>query len=86
MANATERGFREFDFTVGDERYKFEWSDTETRLYDFLAAASWRGLPAVFFAVAFARTKRFIKQTPVLWSAFQRIRAIRGTMHASAED
>src|ERR1700688_5075558 len=34
---AIDRGFRIFDFTIGDERYKRDWSDTVLTLYDFIA-------------------------------------------------
>ena len=42
-ALAIDRGFRIFDFTIGDERYKRDWCDTELKLYDHIAAATWRG-------------------------------------------
>ena len=38
LRHAIERGFRKFDFTVGDEPYKRDWSDIEVRLYDHLDA------------------------------------------------
>src|SRR6185295_1319791 len=43
LRRAIERGFERFDFTVGDEPYKLDWSDTELRLHDYLAGASLRG-------------------------------------------
>ena len=36
MRHAINRGFSRFDFTVGDEGYKRDWSDTELNLYDYL--------------------------------------------------
>jgi CelD/BcsL family acetyltransferase involved in cellulose biosynthesis len=75
MRHAIERGFSRFDFTVGDEGYKRDWSDTELRLYDYLATETARGWIVVALTSAYRRTKRFIKQTPVLWSAFSRLRA-----------
>ena len=41
-----ERGLKHFDFTIGDERYKREWSDHTIMLYDHVAAASVRGWAA----------------------------------------
>lgn len=80
MARAIDLGYREFDFTVGDERYKFEWADTETKLYDLLIAASLRGWAPVLALRALARLKRKVKQTPALWTAFQQVRMrLRGT-------
>jgi CelD/BcsL family acetyltransferase involved in cellulose biosynthesis len=79
MRHAIERGFSRFDFTVGDEGYKRDWSDTELRLYDYLAAETPRGWLVVALTSAYRRTKRFIKQTPILWSTFSRLRAfLRG--------
>ena len=43
LRNAIERGLARFDFTVGDEAYKRDWSDTELALYDHLAAVTLRG-------------------------------------------
>ena len=43
MRHAINRGFSRFDFTVGDEGYKRDWSDTELNLYDYLAAETSRG-------------------------------------------
>ena len=40
---AIGRGFRKFDFSVGDERYKHEWCDSEMKLYDHVAVATLRG-------------------------------------------
>jgi CelD/BcsL family acetyltransferase involved in cellulose biosynthesis len=77
---AIERGLRVFDFTIGDERYKRDWCDTEIALYDHVAAASWRGiLPAAALRAA-GRVKRLIKQTPALWVAFCWIRAKLGAV------
>jgi CelD/BcsL family acetyltransferase involved in cellulose biosynthesis len=75
MQRAIERGLRNFDFTIGDERYKQEWADVSMALYDHTAAASLRGAPLVVAAVAFRQLKRTIKQTPVLWRMFGLVRA-----------
>jgi CelD/BcsL family acetyltransferase involved in cellulose biosynthesis len=64
LAHAIGLGLQRFDFTIGDESYKLEWSDTHFKLYDYTAAATWRGLPASWFSNARRRAKRFIKQTP----------------------
>ena len=75
MRHAIERGFARFDFTVGDEGYKRDWSDTELKLYDYLAGETAQGWLVVALTSAYRRTKRFIKQTPILWSTFSRLRA-----------
>jgi len=77
---AIENGFKCFDFTIGDERYKLEWSDTSVKLHDHVAAATLRGWPVVFLARAFRRLKRLIKQTPLLWRLFNALRAAAGAL------
>jgi CelD/BcsL family acetyltransferase involved in cellulose biosynthesis len=77
---AITHGFKVFDFTIGDERYKRDWCDTEVKLYDAISAATWRGSLAATPAVAMQRLKRWIKQTPALWSLFSRAREIIGSM------
>jgi CelD/BcsL family acetyltransferase involved in cellulose biosynthesis len=76
---AIDRGLRVFDFTIGDERYKRDWCDTELKLYDFIAAATWRGALVAMPMLAALRLKRWIKQTPVLWNAFSAARAFIGS-------
>jgi CelD/BcsL family acetyltransferase involved in cellulose biosynthesis len=78
MRHAIAHGFTRFDFTVGDEPYKRDWSDVELRLYDHLAAVTWRGWLIMATATAFRRAKRHIKQTPALWHAFSKARAMAG--------
>jgi CelD/BcsL family acetyltransferase involved in cellulose biosynthesis len=80
MQRAIERGLRNFDFTIGDERYKHEWADVSMALYDHTAAASLRGTPFVVAAVAFRQLKRTIKQTPMLWRMFGLVRAAMGPL------
>jgi CelD/BcsL family acetyltransferase involved in cellulose biosynthesis len=76
---AIDNGFSQFDFTVGDEPYKRDWSDSELRLYDHLAAVTLRGSMAMAATAAFRRTKRMIKQSPALWRAFSKARAVAGS-------
>jgi CelD/BcsL family acetyltransferase involved in cellulose biosynthesis len=75
MQRACELGLGEFDFTIGDENYKFEWADTETRLYDHLAAVTARAIPMVILFRLLSWAKRTIKQTPFLWRAYRNLRA-----------
>ena len=76
LRRAIDKGLRVFDFTVGDEAYKHDWCDIEIRLYDHLAPATPLGVPAVAAIVAYRNLKRFIKQTPILWSAFYSARSL----------
>jgi CelD/BcsL family acetyltransferase involved in cellulose biosynthesis len=78
MRHAIDRGFARFDFTVGDEGYKRDWSDTVLKLYDYLAAETPRGWLIVALTSSFRRTKRFIKQNPALWRKFSGLRSRLG--------
>ena len=82
MAHATETGHTVFDFTIGDESYKEQWCEVEVPLFDYVepnTLAGWAGLGP---RVAYLEAKRFIKQTPVLWNGFTRLRAAMGALSA----
>ena len=81
MAHAIELRLKRFDFTIGDEPYKLEWSDAALKLYDFTAAVSWRGLPVSWWSTLGHRIKRAIKQTPPLWHFVSHVRAAIGSAH-----
>jgi D-aspartate ligase len=80
MAHAIELGLSHFDFTIGDEPYKLEWSDTELELHDFAAAVTRRGVAAFVSSTVRRRIKRFIKQTPFLWASVLQVRAAIGSL------
>ena len=75
MRRAIGRGLDYFDFTVGDESYKREWSDVELRLYDHTAPTTLRGLPVAAAMTGYRRAKRLVKQTPMLWRIFSKARS-----------
>lgn len=77
---AIDHGFKIFDFTIGDERYKRDWCDTELKLYDYIVPVTWRGALVATPMLAGQRLKRWIKQTPVVWSAFRAARAFIGSL------
>jgi CelD/BcsL family acetyltransferase involved in cellulose biosynthesis len=83
LRHATEQGYAHFDFTVGDEPYKRDWSDTELKLYDYLQAGSGRGELFGAMLAQFRRVKRLIKQSPALWRAFSKGRALAASLTAS---
>jgi CelD/BcsL family acetyltransferase involved in cellulose biosynthesis len=66
-----------FDFTVGDEPYKFLWRDGEMRLYDYFESTTVRGFAYIALLGAARRMKRAIKTTPWLWKWVQALRARR---------
>jgi len=80
MHYAIEHGCSVFDFTIGDESYKRDWCGEANTLYDYIAAVTWRGALAVGPMIAKQRVKRWIKQTPVVWNAFSRVRALIGSL------
>ena len=82
MAHAIGRGLKRFDFTIGDERYKLEWSDSHLKLCNHVAAATWRGRPASAWAKARNSIKRFIKQTPAVWRMVNAARSAIGSLRA----
>jgi len=79
MAHAIRSGLKRFDFTIGDEPYKLEWSDSHLKLYDFAAAATWRGVPAYIGSALQRKLKRIIKQTPWLWHLVSSARSVVGS-------
>ena len=80
MAHAISWAMQRFDFTIGDEPYKLEWSDTVLKLYDYTATRTWRGLPARWFSSGRRRVKRWIKQTPALWTLASHARSAIGSL------
>jgi CelD/BcsL family acetyltransferase involved in cellulose biosynthesis len=82
---AIERGLKVFDFTIGDERYKRDWCDGVQPLHDHVSAASWRGAVMTGPAITLQKLKRTIKQTPMLWAAVVKARAIAASLRARAK-
>jgi len=80
MAHAIKLGLRRFDFTIGDEHYKDEWCDLRLKLFDYSAAATWRGWPSTVASIVRRRLKRFIKQTPWAWRLVCRFRPAFGAL------
>jgi CelD/BcsL family acetyltransferase involved in cellulose biosynthesis len=78
LAYAIKSGLRLFDFTIGDEKYKLEWSDLRLSLYDHSVSVTGRGVPASCASAVRRRIKRFIKQTPLVWHLVRRIRSTLG--------
>ncbi|HBM89770.1 MAG TPA: hypothetical protein DD437_14590, partial [Rhodobiaceae bacterium] len=74
MKWAVGRGVETFDFTIGDERYKHEWCETKIDLHDHLSAQTLKGQVVLIKARMLLAAKRTIKQTPVLWESFTKLR------------
>jgi CelD/BcsL family acetyltransferase involved in cellulose biosynthesis len=74
IAYAIARGCFCFDFTIGDEPYKLDWSDQKLDLYDHVHAVSLRGTVGGFRHEAQRRVKRALKQSRY-WPTLARIRS-----------
>lgn len=79
MQYAIGRGFRVFDFTVGDEPYKREWCG-ESLLYDYIAGAGVRGTTVAAVLRTARSLKRIIKRNPRLWKMAFRTRELIGRL------
>lgn len=83
---AIDRGLHEFDFLVGFQRLKREWSDRRMLLYDHFAGTTARGTIAALVLRFRSRLKRLIKTTPTLWNTYTRLRALRAALPGPARD
>lgn len=84
MRSAIVRRCRIFDFTIGDERYKRDWCDTEQHLHDHVSGATLKGAVIAAAIRAGSALKRWIKQTPAAWSAASKVRKLAGLLRARA--
>ncbi len=69
LRESIESGCTFFDMTIGDERYKFDWINTETRLFEWIAGASLAGKAfCAARAVARRAKSRLIAASPSIRS------------------
>lgn len=80
MSHATGTGHTVFDFTIGDEGYKEQWCEIEVALHDYVEPNTLIGWAGLGPRIVYLQIKRFIKQTPVVWRVFTRLRAARGLL------
>jgi CelD/BcsL family acetyltransferase involved in cellulose biosynthesis len=80
MRYAIERGLRIFDFTIGDEAYKRDWCESSHALHDHVSAVTLRGTLIALPIRGGRRLKRWIKQTPILWSIASTARSLVGSL------
>lgn len=71
-----ENGLARFDFTIGDEPYKAEWTDEDWELRWDVWPATVRGQIAASVEAGFIETKRWIKQRRELVKLLERISGI----------
>lgn len=77
---AIARGFKLFDFTIGDEPYKRDWNDAELKLYDHTAPATLRGWTAYLPSLAMRQLKRVVRQNPAIWSVVRKLRMMASSL------
>ncbi len=85
MAYAIRNGCDTFDFTIGDERYKRDWCESERKLYDHISFATVRGAAVAGPLLAARAAKRWIKQTPAAWNTVTRLRAFAGSLRGKPD-
>jgi CelD/BcsL family acetyltransferase involved in cellulose biosynthesis len=71
---AIARQYKLFDFTIGDEPYKREWSDIELHLFDLLEGATLIGRLSSAGKTAVRRANLFICKRPALRRPLSQIR------------
>jgi CelD/BcsL family acetyltransferase involved in cellulose biosynthesis len=86
IERAIARRLSEFDFLVGEQRLKLEWTDSEIELLDHIAVSTLRGAIPAHLARMFTHAKRTVKQTPWLWRNFQALRAAAGAFRSNRKD
>jgi CelD/BcsL family acetyltransferase involved in cellulose biosynthesis len=86
LRRAVGQGLRRFDFTIGNETYKLDWSDRESPLYDLLVPVTPLGRVIVAAELRFRMAKRAIKRNQRLWEMFRRSRAWLGSRWLQARD
>jgi CelD/BcsL family acetyltransferase involved in cellulose biosynthesis len=80
LRHSFDQGLKKFDFTIGDEPYKREWSDIELRLYDLVTPLTWRGRLVAVIIIAKRTIKCWIRRNPKIWSLVSRIRSVLGSL------
>lgn len=78
MRHAIANGCARFDFTIGDEAYKLDWSDTKLNLHDHVSGIGLSGQLGAAILTAALRAKRFIKTSEVIWKLVCRLRSAFG--------
>lgn len=74
IEDASQNGYAVYDFSVGDEPYKRQWCDIESRHHDVALPLNLRGRLLARLLTAQTRLKHLVKNTPALWRL---VRALR---------
>ena len=74
IREACENGMAIYDFGVGDERYKRQWCDIESRHFDLHLPLTARGHAVSAIGRMTGAVKRNIKENQAVWSLLKRAR------------
>lgn len=74
IEEACAQGLEIYDFSVGDEPYKRQWCDLETRHLDVLVPLTAKGRALALLLRQDARLKSFVKKNPVVWQLTKKLR------------
>ncbi|TPK66469.1 GNAT family N-acetyltransferase [Mesorhizobium sp. B2-4-19] len=88
IQEACETGFAIYDFSVGDEPYKRQWCDVETRHFEVLVPLTLKGRALAQTLRQGARLKAFVKNSPTIWKLTKMLRrkAAGQATHAVTDD
>ena len=71
---ACQEGLEIYDFGVGDEAYKRQWCDIETRQFDIVIPLSFKGRAFAYALRLKTAIKAYVKNSPGLWNVVKRLR------------
>lgn len=74
IQEACETGFAVYDFSIGDEPYKRQWCDIETRHLEVLVPLTLKGRALAQTLRQGARLKAFVKNSPTIWKLTKMLR------------
>lgn len=74
VREACEDGLSVYDFGVGDEVYKRQWCNIETRHFDFHLPLTARGHAVSAVRRTTGAVKRAVKENPFIWSMLKTLR------------
>jgi CelD/BcsL family acetyltransferase involved in cellulose biosynthesis len=80
MRHFLERGFKTFDFNIGDAVYKREWCDFELRLYDYVEPRTVAGWLSAALTRRTRAIQRYVKQHPSLFQMARKLRSLTGRL------
>ena len=74
IEDACDKRLNFFDMGVGDAPHKSDWCDVQVSLFDTAIAFDEKGYAATLPYIAITAGKRYIKNSPALWTAARFVR------------